>query len=129
MTYNSYDNRERRLYRATITRVEKAPLADRKAGKANAAEALKNPGEWADRIGWILNGSYGHGACLVAWDLLNSPRANHAAGLSAMLAALDYSCSGRHLREAWKALSAAEKASLDNEIAATIKDARENHTR
>lgn len=75
MNNAAYEARERAMHFRDILAVESAPLADRQEARKAWAEALiLEPGTVAERIGWILNGSYGYGSYMLSRQIMASPR-------------------------------------------------------
>jgi hypothetical protein len=114
---SDYDFRERAEFNRQIQEVERAPLTERKEGFAEYLDDLKNnPALVAERIGWLLNGSYGKGSYDVARQIINSPRMNQTAALGVIIAALEWRCSNALARKAYNALSSTEQAKLNSLI-------------
>jgi len=124
----AYEEQEAADFRHQIAKVETAPLFDRKYAAKAFAEALHSGGRdehenlVAERIGWLLNGSYGYGSAQAARRVARaSGRTNKTAQLSVMIAAVEWQCPARMAVAAWKKLSPAQKSALDNAIRAEIK--------
>lgn len=124
----AYEHREWQEYHRKITEVEKAPLHERKEAAKEFYEAMANdPALVGERIGWVLNGSYGYGAMQVAKRVLGmSKRANKAAHLNTMVAALEWNAPGKMVAAMWKKLTPGQKTALDKAILHEIKYAEEN---
>ena len=119
-----YERRERREAQQLLAEIEKAPLADRKEAAAKFFEAVRdNPELVAERVGWLLDGSYGAGAKLLARQILGSPRMNRSAALTQMTAAFEWQSPGAMTRAAWKKLTKGQQAALEKAVQASIKSA------
>ena len=117
MTEAEYHNNEMRDYSRKLTQIDKAPLIERQQARDDVTEALKAP-EWIIRnIEWLLNGSYGYGPQYKAREIVKNTRCNRAAHLTAMLGYLDHQCPSNFTAQAYKRLSAGERAALDKAIA------------
>lgn len=114
MDQAAYEKRERELHLAHISRVESAPLADRKAGNADYLELLSDPARLQERAEWLLEGCYGKGAHMAAQAIRNqSKRANRAAAFGQLLAALECGCPADYARRAWLVLPTDLRAKVD----------------
>lgn len=120
-----YETREITLFHNELQKVDRLPLADRKANAAEFLDALRrSPDVVGERIAWVLNGSYGQGAYLQARDIVqNRPRMNREAWLVQVVGALEWSVPARAVAAAWKKLTPAEKKRLDDHIQRAIRDA------
>ncbi len=118
-----YENRMlQEAYRAE-QEVEKAPLSDRKEAQAEFLEALKDPALIAERIGWIIDGSYGYGQMVKAKRVVASPRMNREAALVHLVAVYEWRCPARMSVDAWKKLTPAEKKMLSKAVQIVISEA------
>ena len=113
MTQKQYHDNEMLLLSRQIRNAEAAPLADRKEARADAAEMLRQPAVVGERIGWLLNGSYGYGAMIEAQRIQGIKRGNRSAQIVQLLAVLDHGCPARFTAEAWHGLNDGEKAALE----------------
>ncbi len=122
-TNHEYETRERTEFHQQIKKVEKLPLNERKENARAFAEALKHdPAIVAERVGWLLNGSYGYGSYKAAEQMLKAPRMNHGAWLTLTTAALEWGTPQKMAIAAWKALSGAQQTHLRKLIDREIKD-------
>lgn len=127
-TQAEYEARERADLWATLRNVEQAPLADRQEARTSWTEALidntDHAGEArnlvAERVGWLLNGSYGKGSHMAAWQILGETRRNRVAALSLLIAALEWRCPGGFASEAWRKLASAQQEAVNAAIQAEI---------
>jgi hypothetical protein len=103
--------------------LDKAPLGERKAYRDAFALAMRvTPRIIAERIDWLLNGTYGRGEFERAWLVMTAGHGtNVQAQLVALIGAMEWSCPYRHTREAWKMLSDAQKKALSATLETVIK--------
>jgi len=107
-----------------LSEVERAPLADRKEAAARFFEDMRDhPDLVAERVGWLLDGSYGAGEQMMARRILGSPRMNRSAALTQMTAALEWSSPSAMTRAAWKKLTKGQQAALEKAVQAAIRNA------
>lgn len=104
-------------------KIEGAPLSERKEACAEFAEALKDPLLIAERIGWLIDGNYGHGEMLKAKQVVANPRMNRRASLTHLIGMYEWMCPADMGVNAWKKLSASEKKALDDAIDVVIEAA------
>ena len=115
----AYEQREIQSAIAEERRVEAAPLAERKEGQTSYFDSIKNaPEVIAERVGWLLEGNYGHGWQLRA--LSATARMNRPALYSQMIAILDHQCPSRMAVDAWKKLTKAEQGKLQRLVEQVI---------
>lgn len=116
-----YEDREFREFQNKLREVERAPLAERKESCREFFEAMKDsPDTVAERVGWLIDGSYGYGAHVQARRIADNPRMNRVAALTQMVGALEWSCPGAMTIAAWKRLSKDEQETLRREVQAEI---------
>lgn len=121
---SEYERNELAEANQKLREVDRAPLAERKEAAAEFLVAMRDhPAMVAERIGWLLDGSYGYGAGLMAKRVLGSPRMNRPAALTHMIAAFEWSTPGVMAIAGWKKLTKAQQAALDKAVLATIKSA------
>lgn len=119
-----YERRELSVAHKRIDDLRRSPLADRKEAQAEFLEAMRDdPETVAERIGWLLNGSYGMGEKILAQRILKSPRMNRSAALTQMIGAFEWMTPDDMVRAAWKKLSTSEKAALESAVQAEIASA------
>ena len=119
-----YEHRELDDANRRLRDVERASLADRKEAAAQFFEAMRDSPELvAERLGWLLDGSYGYGEGVLAKRILGSPRMNRSAALTQMVAALEWSSPSAMTRASWKKLTKAQQAALEKAVQAAIRDA------
>jgi len=119
-TNKEYSDREISRAIARLDAIEKAPLAERKAGREEYAESLTHPGIMGRNTDWLLGGSYGYGEMALAHRLFLSPRMNHVAAIGQYLAAWDHGCPSGFARQAWNALPKAHQDRVEKEIVGAI---------
>ena len=120
-----YERRELADAHKKLAEMRRAPLSDRKEAQAEFLKAMREDPELvAERIGWLLNGSYGYGSMLMAKQVLGSPRMNRSAALTQMVGAFEWMAPEDMVRAAWKKLSAGEKAALESAVQGAIASAQ-----
>jgi hypothetical protein len=119
-----YERREHALFHQQLKNVEKAPLSERKENAEEFADALKHrPRTVVERIGWLLNGSYGVGSYEAANKIAKNTRMNAGAWLTTTIAAIEWGTPQRMAIAAWKKLTPVEQ----NHLRRMIEDAVHNH--
>jgi hypothetical protein len=119
-----YERNELREARQHLTEIERAPLADRKEAAAEFLEAMRDDPELvAERVGWLLNGTYGYGEQLMARQVLDRPRMNRSAALTHMVAAFEWQTPNAMAVAGWKKLTKGQQAALERAVQGAIKDA------
>ena len=104
--------------------IERAPLSDRKVNARKFFELMRyDPALVAERVGWIIDGSYGYGEMMKAKQIVANPRMNRVAALNCLIALYEWQCPRRLCVEAWKKLTTAQKNMLDKAIEVVIKAA------
>lgn len=99
-----YERTEQRKLARDLQEVETAPLAERREARANFAEyLLQHPEIIAERVGWLLAGTYGYGSYREAGRIARADgRTNKVAQLVLLTAALEWKCPNGFAFEAWK---------------------------
>ena len=117
--------RELMAFKKQMEEVEKLPLAER---KANAVEwyndLLNDHMTVAQRVGWLLNGSYGKGSFDSACRVLASPRMNQVAWCAITIANLEWRCPAKFAIQAWKKLPVEKRYLVNEAIRQEIADAK-----
>jgi len=122
-----YESRELREADQRLREIERAPLADRKEAAAEFLVAMRDhPKLVAERIGWLLGGSYGYGSMLKAKRVLGSPRMNRSAALTHMVAAYEWQTPNAMAAAAWHKLTKGQQAALEKAVQAAIKSAEKD---
>ena len=120
----AYERREVADFQRQLREVERLPLSERKENAQDFQHILQNEPEWvAERVGWLLNGSYGRGSYMEAQKVARRPRMNQGAWLVQTVAALEWSVPPRMTAQAWHTLSAAQRKELERLIQREIRDA------
>ena len=120
MNTEEYESREYAAWRRKITELEGAPLAERRAAKAEWTDALRNPKLIRERATWLMAGNYGVGPLIDVRANLARRRANHIAFVAQALAAAEWMCPPREARAAFNALSPAEKTAANDAVLTAI---------
>jgi hypothetical protein len=116
-----YERREIADAHKKLVEIHRSPLSDRKEAQAEFLKAMRDDPELvAERIDWLIGGSYGYGPMLLAKRVLASPRMNRSASLTQLVGAFEWQSPEDMSRAAWKKLSASEKARLEAEVQALI---------
>jgi hypothetical protein len=112
-------------FRNQMQATETLPLAER---KANAMEWFKDLSDnykmVAERVGWLLNGSYGKGSHDSACRVLASPRMNQVAWCAITIANLEWRCPAKMAIESWKKLPVETRYQVNEAIRREIADAK-----
>ena len=122
MNEQDYITREIMAYTKERALRARAPLADRKEAQAQYMHSLQNELDaLAERVSWLLDGSYGRGPSEIARRILASPRMNQPAAISILVADCEWLCPERHARAAWNKLSARQQQAVTETIRKAIK--------
>ncbi len=113
-TPSNYDYQQ---YTAQMKAVESAPLNDRKEARAEWLEALQNSPELiAERVDWLIDGSYGYVSYYRAKEIIHNTRMNRTAALGQMIAALEWQCPNAFARGSWNKLTEVQKDAVTTAI-------------
>ena len=119
-----YGRNERRSADIFEQRINKSPLRDRQEARAAFLEAMAtDPATVAERISWLIDGHYGYGEMLAARQVVASPRMNHEAGLTQLVAVFEWQCPRVMAVDAWKKLTPAQKKALSAAVAVVVEGA------
>ena len=119
-----YERREHTEAQRRLTEIRRQPLSDRKEAQGKFLEAMRDDPELvAERVGWLLNGSYGYGSQLMAKQVLANPRMNRSAALTQMIGAFEWMAPGDMVSAAWKKLTKSQQAALEKAVQAVIRRA------
>lgn len=122
--FDNYETRELIAFTTQLAFVERAPLSERRENAKEFANTLRDAPELvAERVGWLLNGTYGFGSYTRALEVAKNKRMNRAAWLVQTIAALEWGCTQRDCIKAWKRLDDAQKAKLDTLVNHEIEQA------
>jgi len=120
-TKAQYERDVIRRFQSELREIEKAPLYERKKAVDKWKGSLKTePEAIAERVGWLLDGSYGEGAYIRAREIARSPRMNRPAALSQMVAAMEWRTPGPMARKAFLNLPKAEQQKINKLIQGRI---------
>lgn len=120
----AYEQREVTSFQRELREVERLPLSERRENLREFTEVLqRDPELVAERIGWLLNGSYGRGSYTKAMQVANSPRMNQGAWLVQTIAALEWQVPQKMTAQAWHTLSGAQRSNLEWLIQREIRNA------
>lgn len=121
----AYEEREWELFKDQMLQVEMLPLAERKANAVRWFQAISEDHMGvAQKVGWLLNGSYGKGAFDSACRVLASPRMNHVAWCAITIASVEYGCPAKFAIQAWKKLPVEKRYLVNEAIRQEIADAK-----
>lgn len=112
MNTTTYEANERKLFLAQIREVENAPL-DKDSAAELADTLATNPELIAQRITWMLDGSYGKGAYDAAHDVANNRRMNRNAWMVQTITALEWNVKSSKVRAIWKKLTPLQQRSIN----------------
>lgn len=119
-----HETRERIDFNRLVASVGKKSLRDRQEARAEFLLAMiESPEIVAERIGWIINGSYGAGGYFIGREVLANKRMNRAAWFTQIVAAVEWQCPTNFAVDAYKKLTAAQRAKLDAAVKAELKSA------
>ena len=122
---DSYEMRELSMFRKQMEKVERLPLAERKANAVEWYNDLLNDHMMvAQRVGWLLNGSYGKGSFDSACRVVNSPRMNQVAWCAITIANLEWRCPAKMAIMSWKKLPVEKRYLVNEAIRQEIADAK-----
>jgi macrodomain Ter protein organizer (MatP/YcbG family) len=123
-TQAQYEANELATARRDEERINREPLQDRKEYQANFLDSMANePNTVAERVGWLINGSYGYGQMLLAKQIVASPRMNRVAALCQMTGVFEWRCPAAMGVAAWKKLTKTQQRTLNDAIEAVIAEA------
>jgi len=119
-TQKEYEEREIKMYFRQLEGVEKSSKQDRIYGFKSMLETVKNdPAIIAERITWILNGSYGFGAYIMSKRILKETK-NPNYHLFHILAHLEYLTSDYYASKIYRSLSKQEQDNLNELVTQEI---------
>jgi hypothetical protein len=122
---DSYEMRELAMFRKQMEEVERLPLAERKENAMEWFNDLMNDQKLiAERVGWLLNGSYGKGSFDSACRVLASPRMNQVAWCAITIANLEWRCPAKMAIASWKKLPVETRYIVNEAIRREIADAK-----
>ena len=121
-TQKEYEEREIRMYFKKLEEVEKSPKQDRIEGfKELFDNARLNPVIISERIGWILDGSYGFGPYKIAERIVKETK-NPNYHLFHILAHYEYLTSDYYASKVYRSLTQDQKDKLNELVTKEIED-------
>lgn len=125
METREYENQEAIRLVQELNRIRSASLSDRREARTELQEALKDPNLVAERVAWLLNGSYGFGAWKKAEEIAKNTRCNQAAQLGMLIASLEWQCPENFAAQAFNKLTETQQKAVNQAILAEIKNWKE----
>lgn len=124
MTDTAYQMAELARLGRQLTDVETQPLAHRQAARQAYHEAMRDdPDTVAERVGWLIAGNYGFGACLRAKRIKEArANANRVAQFGQLIAALEWMCPAGFACQAWGRLTAAQRERVNAALLRAIEE-------
>lgn len=124
----SYDSRELQSLRVELAQIERErlSLADKRELQSDVLHKLQDPELVAERIEWLLDGTFGRGAQIESQRILAARRMNRAASLSLLAMQLDTSAPRAIVLAAWRKLSPRQKTELDAAVKGAIAHAEQH---
>jgi hypothetical protein len=123
----TYELNELQRLGKQLSDVESASLADRKASAAVWYDAMsQTPETVVERINWMLDGSYGFGAYVMAVRIATGgKRLNKAWRLGTLIAMLEWSCPAQMAVKQYKRLPVDKQEALNVAIVKMIEEWQE----
>lgn len=113
MTKKEYHDNEMRLLRKQLDELKNATKQEKAEAKRSLLECWNDyPKVYGERVSWLLNGTYGYGAMVEALKIADNKKLNRVAGLSQLVAAIEWQCTQAVTASAFKALPAEKQAQL-----------------
>ena len=122
MNDKEYHDAEMTRYRRDMMRIEQQSLADRQAARADVLENMRDVEGIRAALDHIFAGNYGYAQLHKAKEIIGNKRMNRAAALMAMIGQCDNMCPPTFTVQAYKKLSAEERAALDAAFAEFIEN-------
>lgn len=123
---DDYDRRERELFNRASMKLAsewgRLPLSERRDLESRLIDAMRDPGLIEERIGWLIDGSYGRGGYDAARDVIRNTRMNREAWLMQTVGEVEWQVPRNVVIRVWKKLSSREQAALDAAIKRAIRD-------
>lgn len=118
---SAYEANEAAIFMRDRNRASEGTKEEIKAASVEFADAMaNNPALVAERIGWLLNGSYGRGSYDAACNVAKNARMNREAWLVQVIGALEWMAREVDTRKAFNAMTDAQKLALNNAVRAEI---------
>ena len=123
-----YTEREMKITAKDAAEIEALPMVERRENYQDfAADMAATPQLIAERIGWLLNGSYGFGQMILAQRALDAR--NPKAHLFQLIAIFEWRTGRSYAAKAWRMSSEATKEALNKAIDAEIEYFKANYER
>ena len=123
-----YIEREMKIMSKDAAKIEALPMVERRESyQIFSADMAAFPQIIAERIGWLLNGSYGFGQMILAQRALDSR--NPKAHLFRLIAIFEWRTGKSYAAKAWRMASEATKEALNKAIDAEIEYFKSNYER
>ena len=120
-TQKEYEEREAREFLRQQSAPELLTKAEKsEARKEFAAAMAHTPALVADRVSWLLAGSYGYGSYQAARRVAVNVLMTREAWMVQIIGALEWQCSRAATRSAWKELTKAQQQALNAAVLAAI---------
>lgn len=122
-TQQEYEQSEVRRYLKQVDEVAKASLSDRKKAAKSWFEAMRDdPKLVAERVRWLLLGSYGKGSHIKAGQVGANRSMNRVAALANMTAEMEWMCPAKMAGDEWKKLTPAQQQAVNTAVAKEIQN-------
>lgn len=126
-TQAEYERRERAIFANDLRQVERDWKTTPRDERAKEEETLRSvmaddPSLFAERTGWLLDGTYGAGARQQALAVAENKRMNRQAWFSHTIAALDFRVPLDGATRAWGRLTTEQQRALDRAITRAIEE-------
>lgn len=126
MADQAYEQREFKIFRRDVEAPSQLPTQERRENEAKLLEILREDPELvAQRISWLIDGSYGYGSYRQAWQVLDKKRMNRSAWLVQTIGALEWHVVPRRVAHLWHQLTQAQKDALNKAVEKEILEAEE----
>lgn len=124
-TQQEYEWREVERHMNQMRDIQSLPASERKANAEEFGITLANHPELvAERLGWLLGGSYGYGACKVAWRAVDLQKRPNPI-LYYLVANLEWNTGDYYARIAWNGITDEGRATVNELFAKTIEACKE----
>jgi hypothetical protein len=120
----SYEQREFDEAWKKWREIERGPLQDRQEGRAKWKKSMiEHPEIVAERVGWMLNGHWGHGVMLLMRRAVTNAKSDMAkvSRAAQIAAAFEWTTSGAFARQAWGELTKVQQKKVNRLVLDQIK--------
>lgn len=119
-TQREYEQRERQMLADQLHDIESLPVYERReAFDQFLAMCREGAALVAERVGWLLGGSYGYGAYAASRQMVDTMR-NPKPTLFYLIASLEWQCGNYYAAKTWQSLNADEHARLNELIGVEV---------